>query len=254
MATQNLYYRTCFDRPDLFQKALLGYFLAFSSWPRLLLEVFIRKNLGERYFSLSTAIMLIILLALLPMGAIFIPEQLSDEFVSLSSFNRWTWYLYLTTFFLVCLKRQAEIKRLPSVFDFARFTRSTGTIHPWFYSLNIGGKFADVRTIETWLEPGFFFLLGAILWILDQHIGLLFMVCSVFYAMSYRAQYYRGDHFVMDKIDEMICNEEMVAIFVEGRNSNETRGVPFYGRRPADSEARRKLVDSFMEEEIVEAM
>jgi hypothetical protein len=52
----------------------------------------------------------------------------------------------------------------------------------------------------------------------------------------------------------MICNEEMVSSFVEGRDASQTRGVSFYGRRPADPDTRRKLVDSFMEEDVVEAL
>ena len=69
------------------------------------------------------------------------------------------------------------------------------------------------------------------------------------------AAYTIGDHFIMDKIDEMICNEEMVNSFVEGRDSSETRGFSTYGRKPTDPETRRRLADAFMEdtEEIVVA-
>jgi hypothetical protein len=58
----------------------------------------------------------------------------------------------------------------------------------------------------------------------------------------------------MDKIDEMICNEELVKAFVEGRSPDETRGLNYYGRRPADPEARRRIAETFIEEETVVAL
>ena len=53
--TKNLYYRTVFMRVNSIKEIILGFFLAIASYPRMLLEVFTRKNMGERYFSLATA-------------------------------------------------------------------------------------------------------------------------------------------------------------------------------------------------------
>ena len=59
----------------------------------------------------------------------------------------------------------------------------------------------------------------------------------------------------MDKIDEIICNEELVASFVDDKDPGETRGFSAYGRKPVDPDLRRKVVDTFFEddEETVEA-
>jgi hypothetical protein len=153
------------------------------------------------------------------------------------------------------LERDKEVKRLPSVFDFARFSLSTGEIHTQILAFQWQGKKVDIRTIETVVEPALFFFIGILLKLFGQSVGTLLVVCSIFYSLSYVAAYVMGDHFVMDKIDEMICNEEMVSSFVEGRNPSETRGVPFYGRRPTDPETRRMLADTFIEdfEETIEA-
>lgn len=258
---KNLYYRTIFGRGNRLKESILLFFYAFGSWPRLLLEVFTRKNFGERYFSFMSACMLMAFLAFCPLvveGAIhlFIYRGFNTRF-HIDSFllNYITWYLFLWGFLYMCLKRDEEIKRLPSVFDFARFSLSTGEINPQILAFKWRGKSVDIRTIETLVEPALFFFIGLFLSVWGQRLGALLIVCSISYSLSYMAAYMLGDHFIMDKIDEMICSEEMVASFVEGRNPSETRGVPFYGRRPTDPETRRKLADMFMTdfEENIEA-
>lgn len=259
---KNLYYRTVFKRTNWLKEGILNLFLGFSSWPRLMLEVFLRRNFGERYFSFSAALFITCLMAALPIAY---QEFLSRfrQFMGDPRFGGdlmdfiWlftTWYAYLAGFLYMSLQRREEIKHMPSVFDFGRFSLSTGHIHPFFLNLNIGGRPADVRTIETMLEPGLFAGAGVLLIIMRQPIGTVFLFCSLFYSMSYIAAYRRGDHFVMDKIDEMICNEELVNSFVEGRDTRETRGVNYYGRRPADPETRRRLAETFVDENVAEAV
>lgn len=259
---KNMYYRTVFKRSNWLKEGILNIFLAFCSWPRLMLEVFVRKNMGERYFSFFTALVITCLMAALPIAYNEFSNRIRQftgdahlgtdmmDFIWLFT----TWYAYLAGFLYMSLQRREEIKHLPSVFDFGRFSLSTGYIHPFFLNMKIGGRTTNVRTIETLLEPGLFAGVGVLLMIMRQPIGTILLVCSLFYSMSYLAAYRRGDHFVMDKIDEMICNEELVNAFVEGRDASETRGVNYYGRRPADPETRRKLADTFVDDEPVEAL
>jgi len=252
---KNLYYRTVFKRSSMLQDGVLTLFLAFCSWPRLMIEVFTRKNLGERYFSFSTAMLIASVLALFPFVYFEILSRFrraTDFFLFVTFFT--TWYLYLAGFIYMCLQRRQEIKQLPSVYDLGRFSLSTGQIRPEIRNLSLSDTPVDLRTFETVVEPGICAVIGLLLWGAAQPIGLIIFISSIFYALSYMAAYRQGDHFVMDKIDEMICNEELVNTFVEGRDSSETRGVNFYGRRPADPETRRKLVDSFIDEDVVEAL
>lgn len=237
------------------KEAILAFFLAICSWPRLLLEVFLRKNLGERYFSLSTAVVMTVLLALTPIVFQQITHRLFGSFgwgPFIGFFG--SWYLFLAAFLYMCQRRHEEIKRLPSVFDFGRFSLSTGQIDPSLLKITINGHLIDVRIVETVIEPSIFFVLGFVLFMTAQPIGVVLMLSALCYSFSYVGAYHQGDHFIMDKIDEMICNEEMVNAFVEGREASETRGVQFYGRRPADPDTRRKLVDNFMDEDTVEAL
>jgi hypothetical protein len=244
---RNLYYHIVFGRSNALKVAILTFFLAIASWPRLLIEVFLRKSFGERYFSFATGIFVAIVLALFPLVKYKI-TALTGTDVSGSEFvaHYATWYLYLIAFVYMCIQRQKEIEREPSVFDFARFSLSTGKVNQKFRDIVINGKPADFRTISTLLEPCVFLAAGVVLICVGQVLGVLLFICSVCYSFSYFGAFYLGDQFVMDKIDEMICNEELVDSFVEEKQPEETRGFYAYGKRPNDPEFRSKVADTFI--------
>ncbi|UFH54804.1 hypothetical protein [Spirosoma sp. KNUC1025] len=252
---KSVYYQVMYRRRNVIKEALLNFALGLSSWPRMIIEVLIRRNQGERYFSASGAVTLTVLLTIAPIVLI---EPMRYRFggttVSVFFSTFLTWYLYLVAFMYYAAQRHEEVKRLPNVFDFARFTKSTGIIHHWFRNFKFNGRGFDTREIETLLEPGLFFFTGLIMWFSGQPIGFVLLVSSLFYGFSYSAAYHIGDNLLMDKIDEQICNEELVRTFVEDTDPANSRGFAFYGRRPADPDARRRVADMFMaEDEIVEA-
>lgn len=259
---KNLYYRSVFRRKNVILEAIYDMFLSTCSVPKLLLEVFIRKNFGERYFSFSTAIISTVVLAVVPLISLLEIRILQyGDFghrFDIFSFllHSLTWYFFLAAFIAMCIDRRSEIKRLPSVFDFGRYSLSSGDIHPGFLEYKPYGNLLSVRMIETVLEPGFFLLIGIVLWVFQQTVGPLIVVCSICYSISYLGAYHRGDDFIMNQIDEMIYNEELTSSFIEGRIPSETRGVNYYGRKPADPETRRRLAENFVQEDgdIVEAL
>jgi hypothetical protein len=105
------------------------------------------------------------------------------------------------------------------------------------------------------VEPCFFLVIGLVLWLFQQSIGVIIVLSSIAYSISYLGAYHRGDNFIMDNIDELICNEELTSSFIDGLGPDETRGVNYYGRKPIDPEARRKLANNFIEDQdIVVAM
>ena len=250
------YFQTMFRRRNVIKDALLAFFLGLSSWPRMLLEVPIRRNFGERYFKFSTAVTITVVLAMVPLSMLSISRRYyggSELKALIGSYA--TWYAYLAVFFYYALQRREEIKRLPSVFDFARFSLSTGLIHRRFRDFEWNGELVSVRTIETVLEPALFFVAGIGLWFSGQPIGFVLLISSLFYSFSYVAAYQEGDNFLMDKIDERICNEELVNAFINDAGPEESRGFNFYGRRPLDPNARRQVAAMFLnEDDIVEAM
>lgn len=253
-----------------FKDFLAGQLYTFSSWGRMLIEVFIRKDFGERYFNFYNATTTFIKFALLPflpqiiiilvlktfaLAMRFADKPLYAEGASSISFG-WSipvsfygWYIYLVLFLIASYRHHKAMKRNPSVFDFARYSLSNGRIHPFFYSFEFRGRKADRRMIECWLEPAPFFLAGFMLAQIGQALGWLLMVGAVAYSASYIREYNGGDNFVMDTIDEMIINEELEKAFLGDADPDETRGYRFIGRKPNDPAKRETVYENMRESE-----
>ena len=289
---KNLYYAHVFGRTNAIKEFIYNFFLAIASWPRLILEVFLRKNMGERYFSFSNVVLMLLILCYLPFpisqikGAMqaFSPNQFTSgqvnpgqininsymQSLGAGSLNRpqmpqqdsgqssnflhvlttnITWYVFLAGVLFFALKRRKEVERLPSVFDFARFSLSTGNPYQALYNLPIGKQKADIRLVSTIIEPGICLVIGLVLIAAQQIVGDLIVICSVIYSLSYFAAYHIGDNYIMDKIDEIICNEDLKDSLVEGREPLNDRGFNFEPKMPNDPEFKRKVYESFFEEE-----
>jgi hypothetical protein len=271
----NLYYKDYYRRVEAAGENVMFVYLKIASYPRLLLEVFIRKNFGERYFSFGKSLRMALVLAIIPffhfqlVGLYYKIKgwfSIEDQFTSLhaqatlyEAFEKIsvpfffitysTWYIFLAAFLVMAFKRRQEIKRNPSVFDFKKFSLYGGDFNPRFFSFKIGGKQPNVRTVETLIEPTFFLVIGIVLLVLDQWVGLLLTLSSLMYSFSYVIAYRMGDHFVMDKIDQMISNEELMNSFVENKPARQTRGFRVFGSRPKDKETRERVAEKFFVDE-----
>ena len=235
---KELYYSTVFQRKNILKEFLMGIFLSIASYPRLLLEVFLRKNMGERYFSGASVITIFFLLAALP---VFKERIITLELIG----NNLLYYLFLMAFLYMSFKRGQEISRLPSVFDFARYSLANGEVYPSLRKLRFADRDLDIRTIQTIIEPGIFFVAGAILIFMDQKLlGGVLAVSSVLFSLSYEAAYHFGEQMVMDEIDKIILSEDMVKAFVDEDDPSQTRGVHFFGRKPADKGMRQRVMNS----------
>lgn len=229
---------------------VLAFFLAFCSIPRILLEVFIRKNFGERYLRLSAVIIIAFLMALWPLFVIgtysaiayATKSKQATALAGWTAFNYISWYVFLFAFVGISIYHWRKLKRSRSKFDFSKYSLYAGDIHPLFSTIQINGKAPSTRLIECVLEPALFFLLGLSLWFMQQSIGTVLIICSIFYSLSYFAAYRQGDDFVLDKIDEMIIAEQMENIFIDDLDSEETHGVRFMGKKPEDKNLRRMLL------------
>lgn len=261
---KQLSYRATIARPQVFRDHIYTWLLAFSSWPRLLLEVFTRRNFGERYFSMSSAVLAALFLAYYPFyraaGLLLFSSHRYGNYGEESSFGSTLagnvcLYGYLIAFIVMAIQRRREVKRIPGQFDFSRYSLSTGEINPLLLNFTIGGKPLSLRTIQTLIEPGLFFFIGFLLWAIGQSLGLVLMVCAVFYSLSYRGMYRIGDNYVLDQIDKMIVNRQMVSSFVDGLDPSQTQGFQFFGNRPADPTFRRELAARMIDkDEAVEAV
>jgi hypothetical protein len=223
------------------------------------LETFIRKNFGERYYRLSSVITVAVILLSIPLllhgfhsaaGAVDDDLDMTTNLTQAPSYYKpyYGWFAFVGLFLIFGLIRIQEIRRNPSVYDFARFSLYSGDINPFFAKMKIGNNTVSTRLVETVLEPLGFLILGVLLYFVGQKLGILLIVSSIFYSLSYVAAYDNGDNFVMDKIDEIICNEELKKAFVDRADDSQTRGFRYVGNIPQDK-AHREKVFPFMTED-----
>ncbi len=254
---KNLYFRTVEHRRNVLSTAILDLAYKLSSYPKLILECILRSNMGERYYNAASAITLSVVLAIYPIvfrdgffatlfggRSMFFREQ-SPSFLS----QYGTWYLFLACFAYCAFRRWQEVKRNPSVFDFHRYSLYTGDIQLRALWSILPFRFPSIRIIEIYIEPAIFFVIGYILSKLGQPIGTLLVTCSIMYALSYAYAYKRGSDFVLDRIDEKIMNEEMENAFVNDEHGDNYRGVRFYTRKPSERLLRKKLAETFIEDD-----
>jgi hypothetical protein len=195
---------------------------------------------------MSSAITVILIAFFVP---IIIDAAASSNDYNRSNFKSQNaaWYLFLLAFIVFAIIRWREVKRNPSVFDFKKFSLYTGDVYSWLYDGKLFGKSLSDRTIEIFIEPALFIIPGIVLLLIGQSLGYLLLISAFCYGISYAAQYKKGDDFVMDKIDEMILNEELESAFVDDEPADKTRGVRFYAQKPDKKSLRQKLADSFIE-------
>lgn len=229
------YYQSLYGRGVINTKVVPD-LLKILCFPKLLLDVFLRRKMGERYFSIVWATLLGIFLY-------FGPRVLANIY-------HWrdaaTFHIFFLAYVIMSLKCYWETKREPSVFDFKRFSLDPGKSLPFFYSLRLFGKSPTQRTIDVYLEPIFCFLIGFGLILTSQYTtGTVIVVASICYFLSNLAFAIRGDNFVMDKIDEIICNQDLTDTFMTERDIS-PRGVPFYAQKPTTKELREDLLTSLI--------
>lgn len=248
---KNLYFRNTVQRKNVLREFFLSIFSMFSGYPRLMIEVFIRKDFGERYFKISSAITAFVIFAAAPFLLQWFEDAGEEETRRSHVAGNQMLYIYLGLFILFSIKRYLETRHNPSVFDTEKYSLYGGTIHPGFKRIKIFGTKPSIRLIETVLEPLPFFVAGVILWMLNQSLGILLVASSIFYSLSYVALYDQGDNYVMDMLDQMIMNEMLEDAFVNDQDPSKTKGVRTMGRKPADEDIRREVLKGMLDEEEV---
>src|SRR3984957_16862991 len=115
--TKNLYYRHIIKRNTMLENQVQALGSWAVSFPRLLLEVFIRKNFGERYFSMPTAVGIFLILILIPLGSSYSEIAFTHHFPLGILWGKYTlWYAFAGAFLYFSILRNREIAVNPSVF------------------------------------------------------------------------------------------------------------------------------------------
>ncbi|OCX51927.1 hypothetical protein BEL04_18165 [Mucilaginibacter sp. PPCGB 2223] len=250
MKTKKINYRnrsTQIGRQNGLKLRLLGYAYAVSGFARIPIENIIRSKFGLRYFSFSSTILTLLFFGMVPF---MVADFSHNPFQSYESPSFWQviWdnlllYIYLGVVFYFSLKRRKEIKELPSVYDFAMYSKCNGYINRKFLDIKFQGRFVTIREIETFWEPATFFAAGLLLALLGQSLGYLLIFCSVVYSLGYCAAYHYGDNNMMDIIDDTIIQEELMGVIVEGKEKEQSRGYSFMGNVPNGEDNRRRAAN-----------
>lgn len=241
-------FNTVFQRENLLQTAIFDFFFALASYPRLALEVFLRRKMGRRYFTAASALTVAVLLLVLPLG-FYGGQRAARTFFghphSVSFMGQYaTWYIFTLLFLWFSHKRNRETFPHINILDYNHFSLSSGIPHRALYKLPIYQTPATNYTVEVFVEPLLFFLPGLILVLLSQPLGFLLVVCSICYGFSYAASYKRADNYFQDLIDKIILAQEIDRAFIQGLNPDSTRGV-YFKSRPADEDLRRVMAGLF---------
>jgi hypothetical protein len=257
----NYYYKQVFERKNPAKDFLLTFLMWIAAGPRMLCQVYIRKNFGERYFTLLGTSIVILFFALMP----FIFGGVSNLFTHLfrgsSSYGYgdysdydpsfWgvikknaLWYLYLVGAVVMSIKRSKEITSSRSSFDFNKFSYYSGDILPQIWQLKIFGKPVNPRQIEKFIEPGIFLALGILLALMKLSIGTLFIICSFFYWLGNTIAYYIGDFAMLDIIDKMIANISFKEAMTNKKQFDEKTKFRVYSRPIEDPEEGEKIYNN----------
>jgi hypothetical protein len=232
---KNAYYTVLYGEPAAINRKLGAWVSVVLSWPKSVLDVFLRRNMGERYFTLFKSILIFLALWFIPIG---MKNLYFSEMISSTSY-----YFFLILYAIMSGVRYMEIRRKPSVFDFAKFSLSRGIPYDIFLRIKLFGKPLSQRTIEVYVEPLLCFIIGVILIVLQQGpVGALIILCSISYFVCNSISAIHGDHFIMDKIDEILLSRDLNTIFLNDEELS-PKQVPFFTRKPTTRELRQNFLD-----------
>lgn len=279
---KNLYFHSVYPRKNAFKEFCYRIFLSASSQPRLMLEVFIRKNFGERYFSITAATSIAIFLIAVPFTVIFGGSTayllLRDTAYLSTSINSdskfWdlmflivtkfaTWIAFTVYFIITCIKRYKETRRNPSVYDFSKYSLYSGDVSPQIQMLRLNFRFklfnkefiVDIennpRTLRIFYEPAIFFIAGLLLMIFGQLIGYVIFYCSIIYSLGYIGAIHKSNKYILDIIDDIILSRQAKEAFINDKDPRETNGVEYICKKPNNKDLRANVASQFEQEAYV---
>lgn len=234
----NIYFQTQYQRISFIKRFMQDVFIFFASTPALVVEVFTRKNFGERYFSLTHAIIVFV--------ALFVPfivnqtVPYADEY--LEGFN----YFYLVcllAFLYASIRRRMETPKKLHEIDMNLFSKYDGTFQSYTVLLAQSiFKRTHIPDIQLKIEPGLAVGSGLILFIFpfSRIVGLILIICGLMHLAREYTRYAKGKSFLLDLNDKKICDEDLAEVFI-GDTETSRRGFRAFVPKPAGRYEREKL-------------
>lgn len=195
-------------------KFVLAIVASLGIFTKPIIENILRKDFGKRYFSVTKSLIAYVLLIF---GDYWF-QYIYWNFKSKSSSDTWyidthiSWQIFASIFFLFSLYRFLEIRRN---------YRKKPHQYTWSNGESVLGKFLNDkgihlsdRFINTYLDNGFFLLVGALMWFgFELRLGIFFMVIAFFSFCHEVLLYWLGEEYVDDKLDDEILNQEKMEVF-----------------------------------------
>lgn len=258
MKNNQFEFRSVYNRSSFWTKRFFEIMYGLGSPFRLILEVFIRKHFGQRYFSFGGIIILTLLLGILPIwGTKWFLTHVFHHYGDSSAIvyaRFWSWYVFLAGLLFMGWRRRQEILNSPGIAREEKLTVYSGDIDMRFFNL-FGSKFRfSIRQVEMLIEPGFFFAIGFILYMIDQYLGYLLMFSAVMYSLSYVASYYFSDNKILDILDDIIANRNFFSAFVGNGEINPNHGVRWSAHKPYDEKVRERIARKMLSPQEEEAL
>ena len=242
---KNLYFRSVLKSESSAIQGLGLFFLAITTLFRSIVEVFMRKNFGERYFGLGYTL-IVTILCLIMEGFYAITTYKGG---SIWSGLDYSLIIFLIVYWIVSIRRAKEIDYNPSVFDFEKFSLYSGDTHPYLASRTEIGKWTlNPRNTKLYFEPIPFYVLGVLLLLIPftRLTGLVLIIGASCHTMATKIEFSLARGFLLDKIDEIICNEDLYEAFVNDTPSK--RGLSWIGPKLNNQENMDKVFPHFFDD------
>jgi hypothetical protein len=213
-----------------------------TSYPSYIVEVFMRKHFGERYYSFSVAV-IITLLMLYPY--FFLGGRIRET-LGLS------WVIFTVLFLIKSIRHRLEFRRFSMTYDYDRFSYTDGEIFPFWYSL-IGTKLLGLTVtryrILVLFEPAIPILVGLILMLIPytRAVGVLIFLSGFLFAYRSTMKAYAARSHVLDAIDDQLIAKWKHDVIMEEKPKSETGGLSFPIELPKSKDLKQGLIDDLEE-------
>lgn len=222
---------------------------SYASRPRLLLEVFVRKNLGKNYFNIGSVFSVAWRVALFPLLVHYIPK-LWDLLFSHNERgvygNDWWnfhperhylrndtfdftflkiyggWYVLLLAFLIFAIIRWTET--MGNRGNSGNVSTHMGDINPFFFKLDFLGKPTN-ENISIVYEPLVFLAVGFLALTIGQNVGWLIIVSAIFYSLGNYSDFKYAEK-VLTNTQDMMKNNKALQQHFEGTANNGNQNSP----------------------------
>lgn len=224
--TVHHYYYSIYRYENALRAIWYGFIYALAHWPSMMIHVFTRKNMGERFFTLAAPISFCAILSL--------PFIFKNELDRLGDFAgplNWFGIIFLGLYLAIAIERRLEFKRHSHEFDPEKFSKYEGDrlVYDWaiekFKADTLVGKILGWRFVMRNFESLLFIITGLLLLLIpfSRLVGFLLVVSGLLDMAKTRVQFAKGRNYVLDQYDNVIVSREFKESFVNNKKPKDSK-------------------------------